>query len=97
MLALRASGIGRGDEVIAPAYAWHQIAHAIAPVDAAPVFADIDYWSGTLAPEKAAEKVADRAVALPLHAHLTEDEVAFIVKTAKDASVNVGASAAIYL
>ena len=43
------------------------------------------------------EKVADRVLALPLHAHLTEDQVAFIVQTAKDASINVGAGVAIYL
>jgi perosamine synthetase len=43
------------------------------------------------------EKVAERAVALPLHAHLTENQVAFIVGTMKDASVNLGAGAAIYL
>lgn len=42
------------------------------------------------------EKVADRAIALPFHGHITEDEIAFIVKTAKDASINVGAGAAIY-
>lgn len=42
------------------------------------------------------EKVADRAVALPFHAHLTEDQIAFIVSTMKDASINVGAGAAIY-
>ncbi|NNM81709.1 MAG: DegT/DnrJ/EryC1/StrS family aminotransferase [Burkholderiales bacterium] len=44
-----------------------------------------------------AEKVADRAIALPFHTHLQQDEIQFIVKTAKDASVNVGAGAAIYL
>ncbi len=43
------------------------------------------------------EKVADRAITLPFHTHLTEEQVSFIVKTAKDASVNVGAGAAIYL
>jgi hypothetical protein len=43
------------------------------------------------------EKIADRAVALPFHAHLTEDEIAFIVGTMKDASINVGAGSAIYL
>lgn len=43
------------------------------------------------------EKVADRAVALPFHAHLSEDQVAFIVGTMKDASINVGAGTAIYL
>ena len=43
------------------------------------------------------EKLADRAVALPFHNHITEDQVGFIVKTAKDASINIGAGAAIYL
>jgi dTDP-4-amino-4,6-dideoxygalactose transaminase len=42
------------------------------------------------------EKLADRAVALPFHCHLSEDQIAFIVSTMKDASVNVGAGAAIY-
>ncbi len=43
------------------------------------------------------EKVADRALALPFHSHLDEEQIKFIVKTAKDASVNIGAGAAIYL
>lgn len=43
------------------------------------------------------EKVAERAVALPFHAHLTEEQVAFIVGTMKDASINIGAGTAIYL
>lgn len=43
------------------------------------------------------EKVADRAITLPFHAHLTEDQIAFIVATMKDASINVGAGSAIYL
>ena len=42
------------------------------------------------------EKVADRAVALPYHCHLSENQIEFIVATMKDASVNVGAGAAIY-
>jgi perosamine synthetase len=43
------------------------------------------------------EKVADRAVALPFHIHLAEEQIAFIVATMKDASINVGAGSAIYL
>jgi len=42
------------------------------------------------------EKVADRAVALPFHTHLTEDQISFIVETMKEASINDGAGAAIY-
>ncbi len=42
------------------------------------------------------ERIADRALALPLHGHLEPDHVKFIVKTLKDSSVNVGAGAAIY-
>lgn len=63
-LALRATGIGRGDEVIAAAHGWHQCANAIALNEATPVFADIDYWSGCLSPEKAAQKItpATRAI-----------------------------------
>ena len=43
-----------------------------------------------------AERIADRALALPFHAGIEPDQVRFIVKTLKDASVNVGAGAAIY-
>lgn len=43
------------------------------------------------------ERIGDRSLALPLHAGMQEDQVRFIVKTLKDASVNVGAGAAIYL
>jgi len=42
------------------------------------------------------EKIADRALALPFHGGLDDDEVAFIVGSAKDSSINVGAGAAIY-
>ena len=63
-LALRALGIGPGDEVIASAYGWHQVAHAIALAGATPVFADIDYWSGCLAPERVAALVGPRTKAV---------------------------------
>jgi len=64
MLSLKAYGIGASDEVIASPYSWHQIAHAIALVGARPVFADIDYWTGTIAPEKVAEKITNRTRAI---------------------------------
>ncbi|MFB9267580.1 DegT/DnrJ/EryC1/StrS family aminotransferase [Bradyrhizobium erythrophlei] len=42
------------------------------------------------------EKIADRALALPYHTHLTNNQIEFIVETIKDASINIGAGAAIY-
>lgn len=59
-----------------------------------PAYAELGYRRGAL---KVAEKLADRAIALPFHGHLREDQVGFIVQALKDASVNVGAGAAIYL
>ncbi len=63
-LTLRALGIGAGDEVIAPAYAWHQIAHAVLLAGAVPVLADIDYWSHCVSPKAVTEKIrpATRAI-----------------------------------
>lgn len=43
-----------------------------------------------------AEKNGERAIVLPFHGQLTEEQVVFIVHTLKDASVNVGAGATIY-
>lgn len=64
LLCLRAAGIGPGDEVIASPLSWHQIAHGVALAGAEPVFADIDYWSGTLAPDKAEAAITPRTRAI---------------------------------
>ncbi len=47
-LALRALGIGKGDEVIVPAVTWPSPAHAILSVGADPVLIDVDRddWNG---------------------------------------------------
>lgn len=64
LLCLKAHGIGPGDEVIASPFSWHQSAHAVALVGAKPVFADIDYWAGTLAPDKAEAKITPNTRAI---------------------------------
>ena len=63
------------------------------PLHAQRRYVDFGYRRGALL---VTEKVSDRAVALPFHTHLTEGQIEFIVATMKDASVNVGAGAAIY-
>ena len=64
------------------------------PLHVQPHYFNLGYRRGNFL---VTEKVADRAVELPFHAHLTEAQIAFIVGTMKDASVNVGAGSAIYL
>ncbi|MCQ9372754.1 DegT/DnrJ/EryC1/StrS family aminotransferase [Methyloversatilis sp. XJ19-13] len=63
-LALRALGIGPGDEVIASAYSWHHVANAIVHAGATPVLADIDYWSGAVAPQAVADAITPRTRAI---------------------------------
>jgi perosamine synthetase len=63
-LALRAMGIGPGDEVIASPYGWHQVAHAAGLTGARVVFSDINYWSGCLDPVRAAAQVTPATKAI---------------------------------
>ena len=64
MLVLRAYGIGADDEVIASPHGWRETAHAIALAGARPAFADIDYWAGTLVPEKAEARITPHTRAI---------------------------------
>jgi len=63
-LALRALGIGPGDEVIASPYGWHQVAHAVTLTGARVVFADINYWTGCLDPVRAAAQITPATKAI---------------------------------
>jgi dTDP-4-amino-4,6-dideoxygalactose transaminase len=64
LLALKAYGIGAGDEVIASAYSFRETAHAISLAGARPVFADIDYWSGTIASGKVEARITPKTRAI---------------------------------
>jgi perosamine synthetase len=64
VMALRACGIRAGDEVVASAHSWRETGHAITLLGATPRFADIDYWAGTLAPEKAEARITPKTRAI---------------------------------
>ena len=64
LLALRAMGIGPGDEVIASPHGWHQVAQAVTLAGATLVFSDIHYWTGCLDAERAERRITPRTKAL---------------------------------
>jgi dTDP-4-amino-4,6-dideoxygalactose transaminase len=64
LIALRSYGIGREDEVIASSYSFRETAHAVSLAGARPVFADIDYWAGTVVPEKVEARITERTRAI---------------------------------
>jgi perosamine synthetase len=64
LIILAALEIGRGHEVIAPSYSFRETAHAIVLAGAQPVFVDIDYWSGTVVPEKVEAAISEKTRAI---------------------------------
>ncbi|MFD9533343.1 DegT/DnrJ/EryC1/StrS family aminotransferase [Streptomyces sp. NPDC060010] len=68
--AVRALGIGAGDEVIMPALTFVSTAFAVAAAGAVPVFVDIDARTRTIDPTAVAAAVTPRTRAvIPVHIH----------------------------
>lgn len=63
-LAIRALGIGKGDEVILPSFAFIAVANALRYEHAVPVFADIDPRTLNLDPNRVAEAITPRTRAI---------------------------------
>jgi dTDP-4-amino-4,6-dideoxygalactose transaminase len=68
ILALRAIGIGPGDEVITVGFTFFATAESISSVGGIPVFVDVDKKSYCMDPSKIEEKITSRTKAiLPVH------------------------------
>jgi dTDP-3-amino-3,4,6-trideoxy-alpha-D-glucose transaminase len=50
-IAMRAAGVGPGDEVVVPSFTFYASAEAIRPTGATPVFCDVDEGTANLTPE----------------------------------------------
>jgi dTDP-4-amino-4,6-dideoxygalactose transaminase len=67
-IALRALGIGYGDEVIVPPYTFYSTASSVIMVAATPVFADIEPDSYNIDPDRMEEAITPRTKAvIPVH------------------------------
>ena len=76
-LALRALGIGAGQEVVVPALGWYATAAAVCRVGATPVFADVDMETSCLAPAAVAAALSERTAAvLVVHLHCAVADLA---------------------
>lgn len=64
MLALRALGVGPGDDVIVPAFTFYASAEAIPAIGARPVFCDVDPETFNVTPEAVAEVLTLRTKAV---------------------------------
>jgi dTDP-4-amino-4,6-dideoxygalactose transaminase len=74
-LALKALGIGNGDEVITPAWSWISSAEAITLVGATPVFADVDPELFTITQKEIQNKITYKTKAIivvHLYGHMAE-------------------------
>ena len=67
-LALKALGVGMGDEVIVPALTWIATAGAVSNVGAEPIFVDVLASEYTIDPAQIEEKISERTRAIiPVH------------------------------
>ncbi len=63
-LALRAMGVGPGDEVVVPSFTFYASAEAIPPTGAVPVFCDVDPASFNVTPETVRAALTPRTKAV---------------------------------
>ena len=67
-IALRALGVGPGDEVVVPAFTFYATAEAVAGIGATPVFCDVDEETWCMTPATAEPVLGERTRALlPVH------------------------------
>src|SRR4029077_21155929 len=81
--ALIGAGVGRGDEVIVPAYTWNATPNAVLATGALPVLAEVDE-SLTLDPAAVEAKLTSRTKAiLPVHMRGNTADMAALVDLAR--------------
>lgn len=89
-IALRALGVGSGDEVIVPAYTFFASASSIRHVGATPVFVDIDPITYSMDPDDLQRRISPRTKAImPVHLFSQMADMDRILAIARDNNVKV--------
>lgn len=89
-IALLAHGIGKGDEVIVPAYSFIATALAVLLAEATPIFVDINITTGTIDPNKIKAAITDNTRAImPVHIHGGAADMEKILAIAKAHNLHV--------
>lgn len=90
MLGLRSLGVGPGDEVIVPAFAFPSTANAVARLGATPVFVDVRAETYNLDPDKTLASITSRTKAIiPVHLFGQAVEIDRLVNVARTYTVHV--------
>lgn len=90
VIALRACGVGPGDEVIVPAYSFFATAGAVMLVGASPVFVDIYPDSYCLNVEQVSDRITARTRAIiPVHLYGHSAEMETVLKIAQEHGLKV--------
>lgn len=94
-IAMRAAGVGPGDEVILPAVSAMATALAVLRTGASPVFCDVDYATGLMSLEHAKSLLTERTrCLLPVHLYGRAVNMSELGAWAEDAGVYVVEDAA---
>ncbi len=89
-IALKALGVGPGDEVIVPAMSWISTSEAVSTVGATPVFCDIDPDYYTIAPERIEALITKNTkVIIPVHLYGAPADMPSIMKIARSHGLKV--------
>lgn len=90
IIALRALGIGKGDEVITTSFSFYATAESISVVGAKPVFVDINPYSFNIDPEKIKGKITSQTKAImPVHLYGQPAAMTKIMEIAQEYDLKV--------
>jgi perosamine synthetase len=89
-MAIRAMGIGEGDEVIVPGLTWVATASVVNYVGGTPVFVDIDKKTWTMDPESFRNAITDKTkLVMPVHLYGHPAKMDEIVAIAKEHNLKI--------